>query len=116
MDTLDTHTDRATKRLTIKLHNQLCLNPRQKAQTPSHTPRPRLSVPRYGQVSTGLSSQLIIHSTVDNGMELRTAWAHGARKSRSNGIGNRAPVRGMNADRASGREDSGLCRSTADHR
>lgn len=69
MDALDTHTDRATKRLTIKLHNLLCLNPRQKAQAPSHTPGPTLSVRRYGRASTGPSNELVIHSTVDNETE-----------------------------------------------
>lgn len=38
MDAPDTHTDRATKRLTIKLHNQLCLSPRRKLRLQATPP------------------------------------------------------------------------------
>lgn len=48
MDALDTHTDGATERLTVKLHDRLCLHPRQEAQTLGHTPSPG---PQYADTS-----------------------------------------------------------------
>jgi hypothetical protein len=115
MDALATRIDGATERPTVELHDQLCLKARQESSG-TKPPRPELSICRHGQASTGLSDEPVVHSTVDNELESGTAWTYGARYSRSNRTGNHLPARGMNGDRASRREDSGLCRSPADQR
>jgi hypothetical protein len=115
MHALGTHTEGATERPTIKLHNQLCPNPLQKPPTPSRLP-PQLSIRRHGQASTRSSDESVIHNAVDNGAEFQMARTDGARRGCSNGVGDRVPARGMNDDRVSERGASGLSGSQADER